>query len=243
MHTILILVSWVYMDMNSINQRIIFIVGLGAPASLYDDYLEDLKKKMPQAEILVLEWWSQKDFGFHTLQFYMNHSNVILVAHSGGSVIALQALEKWPDQIKKIVMLDSHFLRTQKTLPTVTRMLDVMLKDDDIQIQNKVRQAYAPVVDDDIAFNQAFHWAVQWVNEKFELTCHLLNAMPMHSVLFIGFTNASYQILNPEEQNALSTLWKKFHVDIYFVLISHFYLIEKMSANAINQIIVDWLSE
>jgi pimeloyl-ACP methyl ester carboxylesterase len=228
--------------MNSVTQTIIFLVGLGAPANLYDDYLDDLRKKLPQTKLFVLEWWSQNDFGLRILQSYIGDSELILIGHSGGSVIALQALEKWPNSIKKIVMLDSHFLRTHQSLPTVARMLDIILINNKLSIQNKIRAAYAPLLINDVAFTKALNYAIQWVNERFDMTCHSLNTLPSHSVLFIGFTNSSYQILNNEEINALSVQWKKINVDVNFFAINHFDLIENKNASVINQVIATWLS-
>lgn len=227
--------------MDSIIKKVIFIVGLGTPADLYTDYLDDLKKQMPQIELLVLAWWNQDDFGINLLRSYIDDSHVILIAHSAGGVIAFQALAKWPELIKKIIMLDSHFLRTPHALSTVAHMLDTILSKDNKVIQDKVKNAYAPILHDDATFNKALKFAVNWVNEHFDPSCNLLKMMPAHSVLFIGFTNSNYQILNDKDKSVLLRIWNKFNVDVKFFLINHFDLIESKSANDINQLIVDWL--
>lgn len=228
--------------MDTITQTVIFIVGLGAPEDLYVDYLGDLKTTLPHAKFLVLEWWNQDDFGMTTLQSYIGNSDVILIAHSAGSVIALQALEKWPAFIKKIIMLDSHFLRSHHVLPTIERMLEIMLTKDNSTIQNRVKDAYAPMLVNDAIFKNALQFAINWVNEHFDQACNLFDTMPAHAALFIGFTNSSYQILNSEEQNTLSALWQKHNVDVKFFPINHFDLIEENNAKRINQCIVNWLS-
>ena len=51
------------MDKNKLTQLVVFIVGLGAPATLYSDYLDNLKNPLPQTKLLVLEWWNQDDYG------------------------------------------------------------------------------------------------------------------------------------------------------------------------------------
>src|SRR3990167_9228982 len=122
--------------MDEIHKIAVFLVGLGAPASLYADYLDDLKKHLPHTKLFVLEWWSQDDFGMNALQSYIGNSDAILIGHSAGSVIALQAFAKWPALVKKIIMLDSHFLRTSNNLLIVSHMLDVMLSNDSSTLKN-----------------------------------------------------------------------------------------------------------
>jgi len=227
-------------DMN--NKIAIFIVGLCAPASLYADYLDDLKKHLPQTKLFVLEWWNQDDFGVNALQSYIGNSEVILIGHSAGSVIALQALARWPDLVKKIIMLDSHFLHSQNALPSVSRMLDIMLSKDDSTIKNKVKSAYSPIVDNSLVFNKALKFAMEWVNASFNQVCPMFNTMPAHSALHIAFTNSGYQILNAEDKKALSALWERFSVDVKFLSMSHFDLIDGKYAASINQLIAFWLS-
>lgn len=227
--------------MDDMNKIVVFIVGLGAPANLYTDYLDDLKKHLPQTKLLILEWWNQDDFGMHMLQSYIGNSDVILIGHSAGGVIALQALAKWPDLVKKIIMLDSHFLRTKNTLLSVSRMLDIMLSKDNIIIKNKVKNAYAPIIDDSVAFNKALDFAIEWVNVSFDQVCTRFNTMPAHSALHIGFTNSGYQILNAEDEKALLASWGKLNVDAKFIPMNHFDFIDKKYAAEVNQLIGGWL--
>lgn len=227
--------------MHTTPNIIVFIVGLGAPASLYTEYLEDLKKRLPETQIMVLEWWNQADFGMNKLQRFIGNSEVVLLAHSAGGVIALQALAKWPEQIKKIIMLDSHFLHTRKELPTVKSILDIMLSHDSPAIRHNVKNAYAPIIDNDLVFNDAFKFAIDWVNNSFDQACDNLKMMPKHSALHIGFTNSSYQLLNGEDEKTALALWGKSNVDTEFLPMNHFDLIDANHAADINQKIVDWL--
>jgi pimeloyl-ACP methyl ester carboxylesterase len=231
------------LDAIEIPKVVIFIVGLGAPASLYSDYLSDLKKQLSQIKIFVLEWWNQDDFGFSELRSYIGNSSVTLVCHSAGGSIGLQAFAKWPNLVKKMIMLDSHFLRSKTTLLTVNRMLDIILNNDHVIINNKVKSAYAPIVDNSLFFNKALNFAVEWVNTSFDQTCALFNMMPDHSGLFIGFSNTHYQMLNAEDKKALYEIWEKFNVDVKFLPMNHFDLIDVKYAIMINQLIADWLGE
>src|SRR3990167_5770225 len=199
--------------MDATPKILVFIVGLGAPANLYRDYLDDLQTRLPQTQLMVLEWWNQADFGINKLQSYIGNSEVVLVGHSAGGVIALQALAKWPEQIKKIIMLDSHFLHTRKALPTVKSILDIMLSHDSPAIRHNVKNAYAPIIDNDLVFNDAFKFAIDWVNNSFDASCENLKILPSHSALHIGFTNSSYQLMNDEDQKTALVLWGKSNVD------------------------------
>jgi pimeloyl-ACP methyl ester carboxylesterase len=227
--------------MDNINKIAVFLVGLGSPASLYSDYINNLKKHLPKTTIFVLEWWSQDDFGINELQSYINNSEVILIGHSAGSVIALQAFAKWSTLVKKIIMLDSHFLRTRNVLPTISRMLDIMLSKDDSSIKNKVKSAYAPIIKNSLAFNKAFQFAIEWVSTSFNQVCTMFNAMPAHSALYIGLTNSSYQILSTEDEKAVLALWEQYSVDVKFLRMNHFDLIDDKYAVDINQLIARWL--
>ncbi len=227
--------------MDAIPKTVIFIVGLGAPANLYKDYLEDLKARLPQTQIMVLEWWNQPDYGINKLHSYIGNSEVILIAHSAGGVIALQALEKWPGQVKKIMMLDSHFLHTRKALPTVKSILDIMLSHDSPAIRHNVKNAYAPIIDNDVVFNDAFKFAIDWVNNSFDAARDNLKNLPAHSALHIGFTNSSYQLIDDEDKKAAKELWGKSNVDTKFLPMNHFDLIDDKHAANINQSIITWL--
>ena len=226
-------------DIN--NKTAIFIVGLCAPASLYADYLDNLKKHLPQTKLFVLEWWNQDDFGVSALQSYIGNSEVILIGHSAGSVIALQALARWPDLVKKIIMLDSHFLHSQSALPSVSGMLEIMLSKDDSTIKKRVKSAYAPIIDNSIVFDKALKFAIGWVNASFDQVCPMFNAMLAHSALQIAFTNSGYQVLNAEDKKALSALWGKFSVDVEFLTMNHFDLIDEKYAASVNRLIALWL--
>lgn len=226
---------------DRMTQKIIFIVGLGAPACLYSDYLEDLKKQFPRAKVEVLEWWNQEDFGANRLQSCMDNSQTILIGHSAGGTIALQAFSKWPELVKKVIMLDSHFLRKGNALSNVSRALDSMISKANVTTQNRVKEAYAPILKNDIIFNKALTFAMKWVNEHFDRVCPLFNTMPVHSGLHVGFTNSSYDLLGEKDKKALLTSWEKFNVDVAFLPMGHFDLIDSKCATSVNQIIVDWI--
>lgn len=229
--------------MEQRDQNLIFIVGVGAPANLYSDYLEDLKKRLPQKNLKVIEWWNQADFGITALDASIENADAILVCHSGGGTLGLQAIAKWPNNIKKIIMLDSQFLHKRPPLLTVSQILDVMLSQDDSTIKNKVKAAYAPIIDDDLIFNKSLNFAIAWVNKQFDSACLKLNTMAAHTALFMGFTNSGYQALSGEEKNTLLAFWKRFGVDVKFLPINHFDLIDKKHAVTINQMIVSWLNK
>ena len=228
--------------MDEIHKIAVFLVGLGAPASLYADYLDDLKKHLPHTKLFVLEWWSQDDFGMNALQSYIGNSDAILIGHSAGSVIALQAFAKWPALVKKIIMLDSHFLRTSNNLLIVSHMLDVMLSNDSSTIKNRVKSAYVPIIGNSLVFDKALKFAVDCVNLYFDQVCAMFNTMSAHSVLHIGFTNTDYQMLNGEDEKKLSGTWEKYNVDVRFLPMNHFDLIDAKYAGRINQLLEDWLA-
>lgn len=227
--------------MDVLIKNVVFIVGVGAPANLYADYFDDLKKRLPHITLFVLEWWKEDDFGINTLKSYINNSDVILIGHSAGSVLALQALVNWPCLVKKIIMLDSHFLRARNSLPTVSHMLDIILSKSNPTIKNKVENAYAPLLKNDLAFNSALTFAIEWVNDNFDRVCHIVAKMQEHSALHIGFTNSVYQILDAEDEKALLALWGKFGVDVKCFPMTHFDLINNKHAAIINQFIASWL--
>jgi pimeloyl-ACP methyl ester carboxylesterase len=223
------------------NKIAVFLVGIGAPASLYIDYFDDLKAHLPETNVFVLEWWKQDDFGISALQSYLGKAEMMLIGHSAGSVIALQALAKWPASVKKIIMLDSHFQRSRNALPTVNGMLEIMLSQDPTELQDRVKNAYAPILENDLVFNRALEFAIKWVNDSFDQACTMLDAMPAHSALQIGFTNLAYQMLNAEDEKTLFAFWEEFGVDVECLPMNHFDLIDEQSAASINQVIAGWL--
>jgi pimeloyl-ACP methyl ester carboxylesterase len=228
--------------MDSIKKNtIIFFVGLGAPANLYTHYLNDLRKRLPQTQLQVFKWWNQQDFDINILKSYIENTNVTFIGHSGGSVVSLKALMKWPHLIEKIIMLDSHFLKSRDSLPSVSDTLEIMLKHDNSIIQEHVKNAYKPVIENPANFNNAFQSAITWVNTWFNEACELLSTLPAHSALHIGFTNSRYEKLNIEDKKTLEVFWNKYHVDVKTFLINHFDLIDVKEAAAINQCIVEWL--
>lgn len=227
--------------MDDIDIKVVFLVGVGAPASLYKDYLDNLKKHLPKAKVFVLEWWNQEDFGISQLQSYIGNSEVMLIGHSAGSVIALQALMKWPAFVTKIVMLDSHFQRSKNALPTVSRMLEVMLSNNKPSIKNKIETAYAPHIDDASNFNKALSFAIEWVNTSFDSARNLFNVMPAHSALLIGFTNMSYRIMSSDDETTLTQSWKNFNVDVKSIPMNHFDLIDARYGESINQLIRNYV--
>lgn len=87
--------------MSTITPVTLFFVGIGAPAHLYTDYLDDLKNRLPETKLHVIEWWNQPDFDTREIESYIDHSELTLIAHSAGGVIALQVLEKWFNFVKK----------------------------------------------------------------------------------------------------------------------------------------------
>lgn len=229
--------------MTNFKENIVFIVGLGAPENLYKNYLVNLKKYLPQTEIFILEWWKQADFGVKALKSYIGNSKTILIAHSAGGVIALQALIQNPASVKKIIMLDSHFLSSKSALPTVSHMLDLMLIKDKENIKIAVEFAYAPILANNVAFNKALEFAIEWVNQYFNQACAQLKMTLPHSALHLGFTNSSYQVLNPEDEKAALQFWNKFNVDASTLPMGHFDLIDEMNADSINQVIMKFFEK
>jgi hypothetical protein len=156
-------------------------------------------------------------------------------------VVALQALKRWPEAIKKIIMLDSHFLRTRNTLPTVERMLDIMFSEGDTALHHRVREAYEPLIENDALFNKALKFAIEWVNNYLDEACVLLKERTPHFTLLLGFTNSSYEKLKTEEEQALRASWEKFNVDVKCLPMNHFGLIDAAQGALINQWILTWL--
>jgi thioesterase domain-containing protein len=138
-------------------------------------------------------------------------------------------------------MLDSHFLRSKKSLITVSGMLDIMLSKDNTTIKNKVKNAYAPIIDNSSDFDKALTYAVEWVNTHFDQACAMFNTMPEHSALHIGFTNSSYQLLSAEDKKAALASWAQFNVDVKFSPMNHFDLVDEKYAASVNQLIAAWL--
>lgn len=122
-------------------------------------------------------------------------------------------------------------------------MLDTILNNASMSLKNKVEKAYAPLLKNNSAFNQALLFAIEWTNNDFEKMGAILKKMKPHSALYIGCTNSSYQLLNRDEEKALNQQWGNWLVDSTFLPMNHFDLIDKIHAKIINQFIFDWLAK
>ncbi len=219
---------------------IVFLVGLGAPNELYNDLIKNIKEHIPHDIFHVLEWWNQDDFGKKALNQYLENTNALLIGHSAGGSIAIQALADSPDVVRQVVMLDSHTLKGIKQLPSIEKFLDILLSHDDEEIINQVRNAYAPLIKDSSAFDRTLEFLSEWVKNDLTTVCTSIKAMSDHRVLHMGFTNSQYEVLDAEHENELKNFWGQYHFDTEFLPMSHFDLIKPRFAKMIVQKISEW---
>ena len=169
---------------------IVFLAGLAAPVQLYSHLVENIRQQIPHGVFHVLEWWNQDDFGKKELNRYLQNTSAILIGHSSGGSMAIQALADSPDVVQRVVMLDSHTLIGMKPLPSIEKFLDIVLSPDSAEIIDKVRNAYAPVVKDSTAFDRAFEFLSQWMKNDLPKVGSAIKVMQGHTVLHMGFTNS-----------------------------------------------------
>jgi pimeloyl-ACP methyl ester carboxylesterase len=223
------------------SNTIVFLAGLGAPIQLYHPLLEIIREQIPHQAFHTMEWWNQNDYGKNEIQRYLQHSNAILIGHSSGGSMAIQALVDSPDKIQRVVMLDSHAPTATKPLPSIEKFLDTILSPDSTEIIAKVRNAYAPLVNDSTAFDRAFEYLSQWVKYDLPKVGSTIKSMQDHTVLHMGFTNSHYQVLDAKEEHELITLWGQYHFDTQFLPMSHFELIKPSHAKIVVEKISSWL--
>lgn len=219
--------------------QILFLVGIGANAGLYAAFVEELRKAFPQANVSVLEWWQQPDFGMQSLQKALQDDKTFLIGHSAGGVVSLQALQRWPEAVERVVMLDSHQIHNTGKLPSIPKMLEIMLAMDVSEIRQQVEAAYAPVVLDDTQFYKAFTALVQWVNSDLEDVFLQIKKLG-HRVLHVGFTDGNYKKLDGSGVQMEKELWGKFGIDIQCLPMNHFDLIEGRQAVVVCDAIKKW---
>jgi len=220
---------------------IVFLVGVGAPIELYNDLIESIREQIPHEAFHVLEWWNQDDFGKNELNRYLQNTSAILIGHSAGGSMAIQALADSPDVVRRVVMLDSHTLKGMKPLPSIEKFLDILLSRDSAEVIDKVRNAYASVVKDSRAFDRALEFLSEWVKNDLPEVCSIIKAMQDHMVLHMGFTNSQYQVLDVEHENELKIFWGQYNFDTQFLPMSHFDLIEPSRAKLVVHKISSWL--
>lgn len=229
--------------MPSETNTIVFLVGLGAPIDLYSDLIKNIRELIPHEAFHVLQWWNQDDFGKNELNRYLKNTNAILIGHSAGGSIAIQALADAPDVVRRVVMFDSHTLKGIKPLPSIEKFLDILLSPGSAEVINKVRNAYLQLVKDSTAFDRALEFLSLWVKNNLPEVCSKIKAMQDHTVLHMGFTNSQYQVLDAEHENELKNFWGQYNIDTQFLPMSHFDLITPSRAKLIAQKISSWLSE
>ena len=83
---------------------------MGAPVNLYNNLAQGFRRYFPNAKLHILAWWDLADFGSKVINDLLQNSQAILLAHSAGGIIALQALDKFPANVKKLIMLDTHVI-------------------------------------------------------------------------------------------------------------------------------------
>lgn len=224
---------------NQSISNILFLVGIGANAEIYQPFLQELQHQYPHAKLQTLVWWQEQDLGMKSIHNLLQDKKTLLIGHSAGGVIALKTFQQWPQLVQKIVMLDSHIIHQTNKLPSIEKMLSVMLEGDTPATQKIVQQAYAQVVQDDTQFYQAFHALVQWVNSDFELVAARFNSMPKF-VLHVGFTDCNYKKYEADAMRTEQEVWGKFGIDVRCLPMNHFDLIEPAQARVINKLIADW---
>lgn len=222
---------------------IIFLVGLGAPIELYNNLIENIREQVPHKAFHVLEWWNQDDFGKNELNRYLQQTSTILIGHSAGGSMAIQALVDSPDVVQRVVMLDSHTLKGMKPFPPIEKFLDILLARDSAETIEKVRTAYIPVINDTTAIDRALEFLSAWVKNDFPEVCTTIKAMQDHTVLHMGFTDSHYQVLDTEHEIELKNFWGQYNFDTQFLPMSHFDLITPSSAKLIAHKISEWLDQ
>ena len=230
------------MTMPREKNSIVFLAGLGAPIELYSDLIETIRTQIPHKKFHVLEWWSQHDFGKNELNRYLQNPNTILIGHSAGGSMSIQALADSPDVVRWVVMLDSHTLKGMSQLPSIEKFLDIILSCDSKEVIDKVRKAYVPLANDSKPFDRALLFLSEWVKNDFPKVCSAIKTMQDHTVLHMGFTDSQYQVLDAEHEKELSIFWGQNNFDTQFLPMTHFELILASRANMIVQEIADWLN-
>lgn len=219
--------------------NILFLVGIGAPTEIYQPLLQQLQQCYSLAKITSLNWWQQADFGRQDIETALQDRQTVLVGHSAGGVVALQAWQRWSQLVQKIVMLDSHIIYRASKLPSIDKMLSVMLEGDNETLKQIISQAYAPVKSNDTQFYSAFTTLVQWVNSDFELVAAKIKQKPAFA-LHVGFTDTNYKKYNDDTIQQEQTIWGKYGVDVRCLPMNHFDLIESQHAREISKVIADW---
>ena len=221
--------------------KVIFLVGLGASADLYAPLMQDFRAQWPQAQCSILEWWSKPDFGMSDLKLALQDSKTILIGHSAGGIMALNAFAQWPDQVQRIIMLDSHIIHNTNKLPSIAKMLEIMVSDGSPEIAKRIENAYAPLIQNDSQFQKAFSFVVQWVNADFETAATKIKSQPPHFVLHIGFTDGNYKMLGSRALPAQQEIWGKYGMDVKCMPMNHFDMIDAQRAEALAELIKGWL--
>ena len=228
------------MSSTSLSRSIVILTGLGAPISLYQQLADDLRSALPKQDIHIINWWEHEDFGQEILAKTIRNTQTILIAHSGGGVIALQALMQSPELVKRAILLDTHFLHKIPSL-TIDAMLETMLQHDNPEIKNRILEAYEPTIKNSASFFRSFHYALGWVNSSFKECLTSIQKMPAHTVFHIGFTDSSYQALDSQHIIQNQALWNPYKVDTESMPMSHFDLVIPTQAKRVASGIIKWL--
>lgn len=220
---------------------LIFIAGVGAPVDAYTHLIKRLQESIPHQSFHLLEWWSQDDFGEKALSKFVADGDAILVGHSSGGSMAIEALVQSPDKIKKVIMLDSHRLQSMSPFPPVEKMLEIMLGQDSPEIKRLVEQTYAPIILNSAVFLKAVNYLSQWVKNDFERVAAAIQKMPAHTVLHVGFTDNHYQILDATHEKEQEALWGKYNIDVECLPMTHFDLLSADKTDIIMKLLISWL--
>ncbi|HSW71741.1 MAG TPA: alpha/beta hydrolase [Gammaproteobacteria bacterium] len=219
----------------------IILVGLGAPSSLYATLSENISKTQPQFPIQILNWWDCADFGKQDLENATRNKQTLLIAHSAGGVIALQAIADAPQNIKRVIMLDTHALSKITHLLQVEHLLEIVLSGSDPKVRNQVIQAYQPIINRHQSFDASLQFAANWANTRLDETGKQIQQMAPHRVLHIGFTDSSYQLLDQAHEAEQRAFWIKYQIDKEFMPMHHFDLVLQEQAAAITSQMMTWL--
>lgn len=222
-------------------ESIIFLAGLGAPIAIYNDFIQLLRDQIPHKTFHTLEWWQQQDFGSKELAGFLQDKHSILIGHSAGGSIALNALAHSPESIQRVIMLDSHTLKGMNKLPSIESFLAILLSQDSHEVIERVGEAYQLVVNDPAQFDRALLFVSAWVKDDLAQVFAKIESMDTHTVLHIASTDAHYKMLDEENKKEVMRFWSQHRIDAECIPMTHFDLIMPDHASSIVKAISRWL--
>lgn len=217
---------------------IIFLVGIGAPANLYHYLVTNIVEQFG-IDVKTIVWWDQDDCGVKELDSILKDKKVLLVGHSAGGIIALQALERHPNSITNLIMLDSHIVHSSKFTPKMPDFLESMIKNNNSSVIDAVNEAYIPVLQDPSDFDASIKKIITWNDTNLSKVLAKIKSKS-HSVFYISCTDQHYQMHDDNSEHEMLDVWKESGIDLFFMPMNHFDLILPQFAKNISIQIANW---